>query len=47
MCGQLCLCMHSACNWDDNNRRAVRVPYIIGNDKYGSPAALFRANNGI
>ena len=45
MCGQLRLCMHSARDWYDDNGGAVGVPYIVGNDEYGSPAALLRADN--
>ena len=31
----------------DNDRGAVSVPYIVGNDKDGLPPALLRANNGV
>lgn len=47
MCGQLCLCMHSARDWHNDDGGAVGVPYIVGNDEYGSSAALLRADNGI
>lgn len=47
MCGQLCFCLYSARYRQDNDRRAVRVPYIVGNDKDGSPPALLRADNGV
>ena len=44
---QLCFCLYSARYRQDNDRRAVRVSYIVGNDKDGSPPALLRADNGV
>lgn len=47
MRGQLCLCAYSACYGGDNDRRAVLVACIIGNDKYRACPALLRADNRI
>ena len=36
--------MYPTCDRGDNDRRAMLVAYIVGNDKYRSCAALFRAD---